>query len=375
MNIQKLRALIPVLVIVVIAVGFGLNSGVGTLSAVGWGDISLLCPLGALSTMLASKMLVPRALVSLVLAIIAILILGRAFCAWICPVPFVGNLRDAFTPKSKRTDAAGTSKAAASSAKPSIVEANDAAADSSVTATVATTAVTTSAARDASAAITLSAEELASLKSCSGGCSSCSSKRETIDTRHFVLGGALLSAAIFGFPVFCLICPIGLTFATVLLVMLLFGGGDVTWSVVLVPLLLLAEVVFFRKWCSKICPLSAFMSLVAKGNKTFKPTVDPSKCLESTKGVSCGKCSQVCHVGINPRHPDLGAAASECSKCRACVDNCPGHAISMPFLPKKQAPQAQFNQVIQLNAKPVTDVAAAEAAADVAACEAAQETK
>ena len=35
MNIQKLRALIPVLVIVVIAVGFGLNSGVGTLSAVG----------------------------------------------------------------------------------------------------------------------------------------------------------------------------------------------------------------------------------------------------------------------------------------------------------------------------------------------------
>ena len=42
--------------------------------------------------------------------------------------------------------------------------------------------------------------------------------RAKLDSRHYVLGGALLSTAVFGFPVFCLVCPIGLTFATVLVV-------------------------------------------------------------------------------------------------------------------------------------------------------------
>ena len=53
--------------------------------------------------------------------------------------------------------------------------------------------------------------------------------------RHFVLGGALLSTFIFGFPVFCLVCPIGLTFATILLLVNLFAQGDVTWSLIVVP--------------------------------------------------------------------------------------------------------------------------------------------
>ena len=60
----------------------------------------------------------------------------------------------------------------------------------------------------------------------------------TLDSRHVILGGSLLSAAVFGFPVFCLICPIGLTFATIVLVMRLFAFGDVAWGVILVPALL-----------------------------------------------------------------------------------------------------------------------------------------
>ena len=67
-----------------------------------------------------------------------------------------------------------------------------------------------------------------------GSCSSCKGVRAKLDSRHYVLGGALLSTAVFGFPVFCLVCPIGLTFATVLVVWRLFAAGDMTWSVVLI---------------------------------------------------------------------------------------------------------------------------------------------
>lgn len=99
MKSKTLRVVIPLLVMLVIAVGYFLTSGIGTLSAIGWGSVSLLCPLGALTTMLASKTVVPQAVISLVIAVVAILILGRAFCAWICPVPVVSKLRDIFKRK------------------------------------------------------------------------------------------------------------------------------------------------------------------------------------------------------------------------------------------------------------------------------------
>ena len=115
-----------------------------------------------------------------------------------------------------------------------------------------------------------------------------------MDARHFVLGGALLSTFIFGFPVFCLVCPIGLTFATILLLVNLFAQGDVTWSLIVVPAILIAEVLLFKKWCHKLCPLSAFMSLIAKLNRTFKPTIDNAKCLETAQGKKCGACGRAC---------------------------------------------------------------------------------
>ena len=155
------------------------------------------------------------------------------------------------------------------------------------------------------------------------------------DSRNWVLGATVLTTAAFGFPVFCLICPIGLTFATIVLVMRLFAFGDVAWGVILVPALLLAEVVFFRKWCSTFCPISALMSLIGKANRTFVPQVNDAKCRETVEGASCEVCAAVCPQGINVRHPEAGMSFSECTKCRACVEACPTQAIKMPFLPQK----------------------------------------
>ena len=308
-NSKTLRTLTALAVIVIVFVGFLTNLGIGTISAPGIWDISILCPLGALGTMLASKMMVPRAVVSLVIMVVLIVIFARAFCGWICPVPLVQKLRDLFS-------------------KPQTKEAKAEDADGTKAANVAP----------------LTDEEKAALatgceKDAKGlaGCASCAKKRgDAVDARHFVLGGALVSTFIFGFPVFCLVCPIGLTFATILLLVNLFGQGDVTWSLIVVPALLIAEVVLFKKWCHKLCPLSAFMSLIAKLNRTFKPTIDDAKCLETSKGATCGRCGKACNEGIDPRHPELSEAAwSECTKCRSCVDACPANAITMPLIAKK----------------------------------------
>ena len=303
---KTLRTITALAVVLVVTVGFVTNLGIGTVSAPGIWDISILCPLGALGTMLASKMMVPRALVSLVIMMLLIVVFARAFCGWMCPVPLVQKLRGVFAKRAPEDAAKGDGP------RP------------------------------------LSASEAAALKtSCSkggeGGCATSASQRGAApDARHFVLGGALLSTAVFGFPVFCLVCPIGLTFATILLVINLFAHGDVTWSIIVVPALLAAEVLLFRKWCHRLCPLSAFMSLVAKANRTFVPAIDDAKCLETSKGAACGLCGKACGEGIDPRHPQLSEAAwSECTKCRACVDACPAGAITMPLLPKKRGRDAQ----------------------------------
>ena len=153
-----------------------------------------------------------------------------------------------------------------------------------------------------------------------------------------MLGGALLSTAVFGFPVFCLVCPIGLTFATVLVVWRLFAAGDMTWSVVLIPLLLVVELVFLRKWCTRFCPMAGLMNLVSRFSKTWRPVIDESKCLETVNGAPCSKCAIACEADINLRHPDFGERTlADCARCRACVDACPAKAVSMPFLVKKGA--------------------------------------
>lgn len=306
MKSSKLRTIVATVIFIVLSVGLIAGIGFGTLSGFGWDTISMLCPLGALTSMIASKALVPRALVSLVIAAIIVFLLGRVFCGWVCPVPLLDRLRSFFrSPK--------TRKKLESERHDEIVA--------------------------------LAQEELGRAKgseACGSACSSCGAScgdvRKKLDSRHAILGGALLSTAIFGFPVFCLVCPIGLSFATVLVIWRVFAMGDVTISAVLIPLVLIIEILFLRKWCSRICPLSALMNLVSRFNRTWRPEIDESKCLESSRGVACSKCAEVCDADINLRHLTLGERdLSDCTRCRACVEECPTHAITMPFISKKES--------------------------------------
>ena len=279
----RLRFLIMLALLAVVAVGYFTAGGIGNFCGIGFESITLLCPLGALLAMIAERTAIPMAVISVAVVLLVCIVLGKVFCAWACPVHFLSRGRK----KGDKGDKEGKGGKVASP--------------------------------------------------CSACASPCGkAKGIKIDSRHGILAAALGSTLVFGFPVFCLVCPIGLTFATILLVINLFSHGDVTWSLIVVPALLIAEVLLFKKWCHKLCPLSAFMSLIAKANKTFVPTIDDAKCLETAKGGACGACGRVCEEGIDPRHPQLSRAAwSECTKCRACVDACPANAITMPLLPRR----------------------------------------
>ena len=159
-----------------------------------------------------------------------------------------------------------------------------------------------------------------------------------IDSRHGILAAALGSTLVFGFPVFCLVCPIGLTFATVLLVMRLFAFGETTWTIIAFLTLIAAEVIFLPRWCAKFCPVGALLSLFSGLNKTFRPYLNREKCLAESRSAACDLCVRACPEGINLHDIAAGETTlADCSKCRACADVCPEHAITFPLVSPKPA--------------------------------------
>ena len=285
---------------------------VGTPCGYGIGTISMMCPMGTVTTMISSRTILPHSVVVLLIGCLIIFLFGRVFCGWICPIPLFKRARRFFTPAKRRRE----------NEQNKLAEVQHAA-----------------------------KEKISCGGDCgsSESCMSCMPKQHKFDSRHVVLGGAVLSTAIFGVPVFCLVCPIGLTFGTVIIIYRLFAYGDTTLSALIVPLLLIIEVFALRKWCTHFCPLSALMDLVARFSRTLHPVIDNTKCIETAHGRECSRCAAACPEGINLRNPEFGEnTIKDCTRCRECVDACPVHAIKMPvitpsaFLKEHKAPQAPY---------------------------------
>lgn len=283
-RVSRLRWLTIAVVFVVIVLGLVFREGTGTLCGFGYRSITAICPLGSLETMLASRTLLPVPLISLAIVFAIAVLLGRIFCAWVCPMPVMRRWfrRPKAEPETARQgEASGFRPHPAG--KPSRIK---------------------------------------------------------VDSRHWVLVGALLSTAVFGFPVFCLVCPIGLTFGTVAVLWRLLHFNEPSWSLLVFPAMLVVELVVFKSWCRRICPLGALLSLMSSLNVFARPKVDETACLRTSKGVECGACEAACEEGIDLHEAGRSQPLSECTKCMDCVDVCPVHAISLPFFPKKDKGQA-----------------------------------
>ncbi len=344
---KRARALAFAAVVALVAVGLAFRTGTGTPSSFGWDAVAALCPLGALETMLGAREVMLHPLLLLAGMVVVVAVVGKAFCAWMCPAPWLQRLiRPRKKAKTKVNESAhrnGTSEAALESPAveeiPAAENASEHAADAPRSALAVNSAVKN--VRACKTDVVKGAGAPYETCSCTSAdarrCSTCAldpvgGKRDGVrlDTRHATLLGALGATAVFGFPVFCLVCPIGLTFATFIGLWHLFQFNETSWGLVIFPAILALEVVFLRKWCAKICPVSALVSLIASANRTLRPRVRSEACLR-TSGTDCRVCVDACPEQVDPHSPRI----PECSKCGACVEACPAGAIDIKLLPKR----------------------------------------
>lgn len=283
--------LISVFVLVIASVAF--DTGFGTPSAFGVGEFFLLCPLGGIEAMIASKSFIPITALSLLVVLVFALLFGRAWCAWGCPAP---GIRSFFKRQPK---------------KDSVLESKE--------------------------------EALCDQTS---DCSSCSThshekgfyRKEFFsvvsrDKRVWVLAGVVLVTFIIGFPIFCLLCPIGLTFGSVISLWHLIVDKQVTASVIVFPLALAVELLIYRKWCVNLCPIAGLLGIFGHAAKLFRPRVDASTCLLYTSDKKCNVCTHVCPENINMHTPQGPVTLKDCTRCGECLKNCPTQSISIKVKP------------------------------------------
>ena len=333
----RARSAVALAVVAFVLVGLIFHLGVGTPSALGVGSIAAICPLGALEALFGAKEFMLHSIILLAVVLVAVVLVGKAFCSWMCPVPW---LRKFFSPSKKgaKSTAADDGEAEGSQEQNACQRDNEPAADKRAELSVEEESRIAREAQQLAASVREGAQQ----PSAAHGCTTCGSacalasvggKRDgvQIDSRHAVLAGTLASAAVFGFPVFCLVCPVGLTFATLIGVWNLFRFNEPSWALVVFPAILIFEVVFLKKWCTKICPISALVSLASNANVTLKPKVDKSRCLRE-KGVDCHACVDACPEQLDPHTRRI----PECSKCGKCVEACPAQAISIKLFEGKK---------------------------------------
>lgn len=321
----RLRALAALAFFLLFLLGLAVHTGWGTASSFGIAEIAAICPLGNLEAMLASKTFLPRALVGFAVFLVVAALLGRFFCGWLCPVPWVEKALSKLRAPGRRFGL-GLKESPAASETPR-------------TSACTTTNASSNTASESGKNAPRSCPSGASCASSScKDCAPASRVKEKADqatekTPYWILGGALASSAVFGFPVFCLICPVGLTFALTVALWRLFEFNETNWAILWFAGFLVLELLVLRRWCSRFCPLGALWTLASRLNRFFRPKAREDLCTRMTHGVPCTICRDVCPEGIDPasvaNDPMLLA---RCTKCGACAAACPTGAVHFPFL-------------------------------------------
>lgn len=134
--------------------------------------------------------------------------------------------------------------------------------------------------------------------------------------RFWILGLALMVSTISGVAAFEQVSPIGMLHRE-----LVYGPG--LGLIAVLSILLLDLFVVRRGWCSSLCPLGAFYSLVGRFSTT-RMGFDTEHC------DRCGECLPVCPEPQVIHFGEMAAAgfidSGDCTNCARCLEACPRDA-------------------------------------------------
>ena len=86
-RVSRVRKAVLAIAFALFCAGVVVAGGLGDACSVGYEAIAAVCPLGALEGFFGSWSFAPRMAIGLGLALVVVIVAGRAFCSWICPVP------------------------------------------------------------------------------------------------------------------------------------------------------------------------------------------------------------------------------------------------------------------------------------------------
>ncbi|MBN1784487.1 MAG: 4Fe-4S binding protein [Candidatus Bathyarchaeota archaeon] len=184
------------------------------------------------------------------------------------------------------------------------------------------------------------------------GCPVCPLHKVSGLWAHGILASAVIGSAVFKFPVFCAVCPIGIVSRGLVHFKSMMSITQVwmVWWLEMLAVPIVATLLSLREkryWCKRICPVGAFLGLIGSLNPFIKPRVKDDRCImkgcpEDCKGskldicmlcrsMDDNKCEKVCPVDIDlVNHGSL----ARCTKCMECYIVCDYDAIQIDSVRK-----------------------------------------
>lgn len=137
------------------------------------------------------------------------------------------------------------------------------------------------------------------------------------EMRLWILATILIVSALTGVVAFEMVNPISILHRG------LFFGMGMGWVFIL-GIFLFDLLLFSRGWCSHLCPVGAFYSIVGRISLT-RVRFQQQLC------DHCGDCYKVCpepHVLNSPVRDKVPVVLSgDCTNCGSCIDICPTRAL------------------------------------------------
>ena len=137
-------------------------------------------------------------------------------------------------------------------------------------------------------------------------------------------------------PFFCeFLCPAGTLGGALPLMatnpsLRALAGALFGWKFAVLVLIVFAAILIPRPFCRYLCPLGAFYSFF-NGVSFYGITLEEARC------TSCGRCAQVCPMGVDVR---TSPNSAECIRCGKCSAACPTGAIRQGFSRSREAQDA-----------------------------------